>query len=146
MSPRSTLPLQNSLAQSRANHFDAEQRRFVVQINHRIYFNDFKRNHRLAVRDHLHCEVSFAVGDAAANGSADAGRVARVHEVHIEADGDSVGVVTCKFDCLAHHFAQAALVDVAHGEDMYAGILDEAALLRVKVAHADQHDVARLDS
>ena len=44
-----------------------------------------------------------------------------------------------------HHFAHAALVNIAHGENVHAGFFHQAALLGVELANAHQHDVARLD-
>ena len=69
----------------------------------------------------------------------------RVHEVHVQAYGDAVGVVGGVFQGVGHDFAHAALVNVAHGEDANAGFFDQAALLGVEIANAHQHDILRLD-
>src|SRR5260370_11658188 len=88
--------------------------------------------------------MGFAVGDAAAYGSADAGSVSGIDEVHIEADGDAGGVIHGVLESVGHDFAHAAFVNVAHGEDVDAGFLDDFAFLSVKIAGADNNDVGGL--
>src|SRR6266581_3744058 len=88
--------------------------------------------------------MGFAVGDAAANGGADAGSVGGIDEIHIEADGDACGVVHGVLQGFGHDVAQATLVNVAHGEDVDAGFLDDFAFLRVEIPGTDNDDVARL--
>src|SRR5260370_23152028 len=88
--------------------------------------------------------MGFAVGDAAADGSADAGSVGGIDEVHIEADGDAGGVVHGVLESVGHDFAHAALVNVAHGEDVDAGFFDDFTFLGVEIAGADDDDVAGL--
>src|SRR5882762_4937164 len=77
--------------------------------------------------------MGFAVGDAAAHGSADAGSIGGIDEVHIEADGDAGGVVHGVLEGVGHDFAHAALVNVAHGEDVDAGFRDDFAFLGVEI-------------
>ena len=90
--------------------------------------------------------MRFAIGDATAHGRAYAGRVGGIDEIQIQADDGARGVVVGgDANGVAHHFAHAAFVDVAHGEGVHAGILDQAPLLRIKLTHADEHHVARLD-
>ena len=48
------------------------------------------------------------------------------------------------FKRVGHHFAHPALVNVAHGEDMDARLLDDFSFLRVEIPRTDNHDVARL--
>src|SRR5260370_16417629 len=85
--------------------------------------------------------MGFAVGDAAAYWSADTRGVGRIDEVHIEADGDACGVIHGVLESVGHDFAHAALVNVAHGEDVDAGFLDDFAFLRVEVARANDDDI-----
>ena len=101
-----------------------------------------RRDHGFAVGDHFHGEVSFAIGYAAADGCADAGSVGGIDEIHVEADGDAGGVVHGVFDGVGHDFAHAALVDVAHGEDVNAGFFCDFAFVGVEIARADDDDVA----
>src|SRR5258706_12829681 len=86
--------------------------------------------------------MGLAVGDAAADGSADAGSVGGIDEVHIEADGDAGGVVHGVLERVGHDFAHAALVNVAHGEDVGGGFFDDFAFLGVGNASANDDDVA----
>ena len=98
-----------------------------------------------AVGNHFERKVRFAIGGAAAHRRADAGRVGGINEIHVEADGDACRVVACKAQGFGHHFAHAALVDVAHRKNVHAGFLDQAAFFRIEIADADQRDIARLD-
>src|SRR5260370_39349646 len=109
-----------------------------------IDLDDFAGSHGLGVGDHFHGEVGFAVGDAAADRSAHAGGVGGIDEIHIEADGDAGGVVHGVLESVGHDFAHAALVYVAHGEDVDAGFFHDFALLGVEIARTDNHDVAGL--
>src|SRR5258708_12694438 len=88
--------------------------------------------------------MGFAVGGAAAHGSADAGSIGGIDEVHIEADGDAGGVVHGVLEGVGHDFAHAALVNIAHGENVDAGFLHGFAFLGVEIAGPDADGVARL--
>ena len=46
-------------------------------------------------------------------------------------------------DCLAHHIAHAGAVDLCHGENGYARLLQDRNLGRARFAQADEHDVFR---
>src|SRR6266852_1568694 len=131
------------LAEAGEDEFDAEERGAVVFVENGINLDDFEGNHGLGVGDHFHGEMGFAIGDTAAHGSADAGGVGGIDEIHIEADRDAGGVVHGVLESLGHDVAHAALVNVAHGEDMNAGFLDDFAFLRVEITGADDDDVAR---
>ncbi len=110
-----------------------------------IDLDDLERNHGLGVGDHFHGEVGFAVGDAAADRSAHAGGVGGIDEIHIEADGDAGGVVHGVLQGFGHDVAQAALVNVAHGENTDAGFLDDFALLGVEIARADERQSREIE-
>jgi len=114
-----------------------------VFVDDGIYFDDFEGDHGFGVGDHFHGEMGFAVGDAAAHGRADAGSVAGIDEIHIQADGDAGGVVHGVFEGVGHDFAHAAFIDVAHGEDVDTGFFRDFAFLSVEVARADDDDIAR---
>src|SRR6266852_3405314 len=132
------------LAEAGEDEFDAEERGAIVFVENGIDLDDFEGNHGLGVGDHFHGEMGFAIGDTAAHGSADAGSVGGIDEVHIEADGDAGGVVHGVLEGVGHDFAHAALVDVAHGEDVDAGYLDDLSFLGVEIAGTDDDDVAGL--
>src|SRR5712692_11249228 len=134
---------QDFLAEAGEDEFDAEKRGAVVFVEDGIDLDDFEGNHGLGVGDHFHREMGFAVGNAAADGSANTGGVGRIDEVHIEADGDAGGVVYGVLEGLGHDVAHAALVNVAHGEDVDARFLDDFAFLGVEITGADDDDVAR---
>src|SRR5437868_4617398 len=113
-------------------------------VENGIDLDDFQTDHRFAVSDHFHGQVSFAVSDSAAYRSAYAGSVGGIYEIHVEADGDAGGVVHGILYGVGHHFSHAALVDVAHGEDVNAGFLRDFALVGIEIARADDDDIARL--
>src|SRR6185312_14700971 len=75
---------QDFLSQGREDEFDSEVRRAVYFVDYRIYFDHFHREHLAGVADHLHGEVGFAVGGAAANRGTDARGVCGINEVHVE--------------------------------------------------------------
>ena len=73
------------------------------------------------------------------HGRADAGRDVGIEEVDVEADVQvRVGVDRRQREL--HRVAHAHLVDVAHVEDLEAGLVDEALLARVDAADADLAD------
>src|SRR5256885_13755025 len=86
--------------------------------------------------------MGFAVGDAAADGSADTGSIGGIDEIHIEADGDAGGVVPGVLEGVRHDFAHAPLVNVAHGEDVDAGFFYDFAFLGAGIAGTNDNDVA----
>ncbi len=86
--------------------------------------------------------MRFSVGHTTADWSPDAGSVGRIYKIHIKTDGDARGIVHRIFQRVGHHFAHAALVNVAHGEDVNAGLFYDFAFLRVQIPRTDDHDVA----
>ena len=50
------------------------KRRSVHFIDHRIHFHDFHGRHEATIADRFHGQMRFAIGHAAADGRADAGR------------------------------------------------------------------------
>ena len=86
---------------------------------------------------------AFAIGGAAPDGRADAGRVFGIDPVQIERDVIADGAASGQAQRLFHHRAHATLVDVAHGEDVHAGAANVLALVFVHVADADQHTIFR---
>src|SRR5229473_1580391 len=103
------------LAEAGEDEFNAEERGAVVLVEDGIDLHDFEGNHGLSVRDHFHGEMGFAVGDAAAHGSAAAGSVGGIDKTNIGADGDPGGVVQGLLRGVEHASAHAALVNAAHG-------------------------------
>src|SRR6516162_9618303 len=134
----------NLLAQGGEDQLDAEQGGAVVFVEDGIDLHHFHRNHGFGVGNHFHGEVSFAVGGTAAHGRANAGSVGGIHEIHVQTDGDASGVVHSIFEGFRHDIAHAALVNVAHGENVYPGFLDDFAFLGIEVARADNDDVSWL--
>src|SRR5712692_36598 len=139
---KTAIRLQDFLAESGEDELDAEESGAIVFVENRIDLDDFEGNHGLGVGNHFHGEVGFAIGDAAAHRRAHSGRVGGIDEVHVQADGDAGGVVHGVLEGLGHDVPHAALVDVAHSEDMDAGFFDDFAFLRVEIAGADDDDVA----
>src|SRR5260370_42269330 len=82
---------QDFLAESGEDELDAEESGAVVFVEDGIDLDDFEGNHGLGVGDHFHGEMGFAIGAAAAHGSADAGGVGGLGATHIEGDGGAGG-------------------------------------------------------
>src|SRR5689334_14721842 len=73
---RAELPhsnLEDFLAEAGENEFDAEESGAVVLVENGVDLDDFEGNHGFGVGNHFHGEMGFAIGDAAAHGSAHAG-------------------------------------------------------------------------
>src|SRR5580658_2101776 len=138
-----TRASQDFLPQAGEHQFHTERRSSVMQINHRIHFHHFKRNHLLAIRNHFQRQMCFAIRHAAAHRCAHARRITRIHEIHVQAHDDSRRIVTRKSQRFRHHFAHPALVNIAHGENMHAGIFHQAPLFGVQIANSHQHHVPR---
>ena len=85
--------------------------------------------------------MRFAVGDAAADGGADAGGVLRIDKIHVEREMEAGGAVGGELDRLVHDGAHAVLVDLAHGEGVDAVFEDVGLFGLVDVAEADDDDV-----
>ena len=88
--------------------------------------------------------MSFAVGGPPAHGRANAGSIRGIDEIHVQADSDARGVVHSVFEGFRHDIAHAALVNVAHGENVDPGFLDDLPFLSIEVARADNDDVSWL--
>src|SRR5580658_5414527 len=134
---------QDFLPQAGEYQFNAQQRRSVVQINHGIYFHHLERNHLLAIRDHFQRQMRFAISHAAAHRRSHSRRITRIHEIHIQAHDDSRCVISRKSQRFSHHFAHATLVNIAHRENMHAGIFHQPPLLGIQIADSHQHHVPR---
>ncbi len=78
------------------------------------------------------------------DGRSDAGRFARIDGVHVEREVKAIRLLRCQQNGFGHDGAQAALVDLAHGADADAGLLDVAALQFVHRADGHHHHVARV--
>src|SRR5712692_3267029 len=139
-----TLRLQDFLAEAGEDELDAEERGAVVFVEDGVDLDDFEGNHGLGVGNHFHGEMGFAVGDAAPDGSAHAGSIGGIDEIHIQADGNACRIVHGVLEGVGHDFAHAALINIAHGEDVDAGFLDDFAFLGVEVARTHNDDVAGL--
>ena len=109
-----------------------------------IDLHHFHRNHGFRVGNHFHGEMRLAIGGAAADRRAHPGGIGGINEVHVQADGNAGRVVHGLFQGLRQHVAQAALIDIAHSEDVNAGFLYDFAFLGIQVARANDHDVAGL--
>src|SRR6266849_5926602 len=96
------------------------------------------------VGDDFHGEMGFAIGGAAPDRSANAGRVFRIDPIHIERDVIAGGAAAGHAESFFHHGAHAAFVDVAHGEDFDAGFADVFFFKVIDVADADEHAIFRL--
>src|SRR5882672_3925888 len=88
--------------------------------------------------------MRFAVGHTTADGSPDAGSVGGVDEIHIEAHCDARRIVHRIFQRVGHYFTHPALINIAHGEDVNAGLFYDFAFLRVQIPRTDDDDVTWL--
>src|SRR5258707_417341 len=106
-------------------------------VDDRIHFHNFKARHAPMVGDDFHREMRFAIGGAAPDRSADAGRVFRIDPIHVERDVIAGGAASGHAESFLHDGAHAAFVDVAHGEDLDTGFTDIFFFKAVYVADAD---------
>src|SRR5439155_3600982 len=97
------------------------------------------------VGDDFHGQVRFAIGGAAAHGSADAGSILRIDPVHVEGDVIAGGATSGHTQSFFDDGAHATLVDVTHGKDFDSGFADILFFDRINVANADQHAVFWID-
>ncbi len=81
--------------------------------------------------------MGLAVGEAAANRGADAGREHRVDGVEVEADVQE-RCVRQELERLGEHALDTVPVDLAHREDAHVEVPDQVALARVERADADE--------
>src|SRR5712692_4474693 len=88
--------------------------------------------------------MRLAVREAAADRRADAGRVLRVNDVHVEADVNEVRAGRMR-ERLAHAGLDAHAVDLAHREHLRIEPLQELTLTLIERANADEREPARLD-
>ena len=137
------LAIQNLFPERGQDQFHAELCRLVVDVEDRIDFGDFERHHLLRVRDHLHREVRLTIIGAAAYRSRHSRRFIWVEEVRVKGHGKSVGVFGDDGERFVHDGADAAAVDLLHGEDANAGFLDEFPFLRIDFTNSDHDSVFR---
>src|ERR1035437_5679711 len=88
--------------------------------------------------------MRFAIGGAAPDRSADAGRVFGIDPIHVERDVIAGGAASGHAERFLHDRAHTAFVDVAHGEDFHSGLADVFFFKVVDVADADEHAIFRL--
>src|ERR1035437_387247 len=88
--------------------------------------------------------MRFAIGGAAPDRSADAGRVFGIDPIHVERDVIAGGAASGHAERFLHDRAHAAFVDVAHGEDFDSGLADVFFFKVVDIADADEHAIFRL--
>src|SRR5689334_3677238 len=74
--------LEDFLAEAGEDEFDAEESSAVVLVEDGVDFDDFEGNHGLGVGNHFHGKVRFAIGNAAAHGSAHAGGIGGIDKIH----------------------------------------------------------------
>jgi hypothetical protein len=89
--------------------------------------------------------MGLAVRRAAAHRGADSGGVHRIAEIHVEREMEPGGAGGRDADGLIHHGAQAALVDIAHGEGADAAVAHLRFLGCVHIAQPDDDGMARID-
>src|SRR6266700_4345990 len=142
-SPPMQAILQNLFSQCRQSQLHRKVRRSIVFIDDRIDFNDFKAGHAAVVRDDLHGQVGFAITGAAPYWSAYAGSIFRIDPVHVERDMIPRRAASNDAQCFFDDGAHAALVDIAHGVDLNADLVDVFFFARVDVANPDHDCVLR---
>src|SRR5262249_35196651 len=74
-----------------------------------------------------------------ANGSTDAGSIFGVDPIHVERNVVAGGAASGDAQSFFGHRAHAALIDIAHGVDLNAGLLNVFLLAGIDVAHTYQH-------
>src|SRR5512146_649389 len=112
-------------------------------VDHGIHFHHLEAEHAAVIGDDLHGEMRFAVSGAAPHGGAHAGRIFRIHPIHIERDVITGGTAAGNAQGLFHDGPHAALVNIAHGVHLDARAADVFLLDQVYVAHPDHDAVVR---
>src|ERR1700728_189814 len=107
-------------------------------VDNRIHFDDFEAQHAAVVGNDFHGQMSFAIGRAAADGSAHARSVFGIDPVHIERDVITGGTAAGNAESFLHYGPHTAFIDVAHGEDANAGTAHVFFFDGVDVAHSDE--------
>src|SRR5450755_666920 len=97
------------------------------------------------VGDDFHGEMSFAIGGAAPDRSADAGSVFGIDPVHIERDVIAGGAATGHAQRLLHDGAHSAFVDIAHRENLDPGSADVFFFEIVDIADTNEHAILRVN-
>src|ERR1700722_2801062 len=133
------------LAESRQRQFHGQVGSSVVLVDYRIDFDDFETEHAAMVGDNFHCQVSLAIGGAAADRGAYPGGVFGIDPIHVEGNVVAGGAASGDAESFFHDGAHAALIDIAHGEDMNAGAAHIFFFDGVDVAHSHQDAVFRTD-
>src|SRR2546423_15668313 len=105
-------------------------------VDDRIDFNNLEAGHASVVGDDFHGQVGFTITGAAAHRSSHAGSVFRIDPIHVERNVISGGVASGNAQRFFNHSAHAALINIAHGVDLNAGLLDIFLLPRIHIANA----------
>ncbi len=131
---RSYCPsLDDGCAESAGNEFDGRRCGRVLAIEDRVHLDDLEGACETGLRDELHGEVGFAVGEPSANGRADARRDLGVQHVHVEGDMDEP-TTRDPVERLAYRAFYADAVDLAHREDPHSGVAQEPCVRRRREA------------
>ncbi len=93
------------------------------------------------VGDDFHRQMRFAIRRPSPHRSAHPGRIFGIDPVHVERHVIAHGAASRHAERLFHHRAHAALVNVAHGEYLDAGLTNILFFNIVDIANADQHAV-----
>src|SRR5580704_4461874 len=109
--------LQNLFPKCRQRQFHGQFGGAVVLVDHGIHFDNLEADHAAVIGDDLHGEMGFAIGRAAADRSAYAGRVLGINPIHVERNVIAGGAAPGHSQSFFHDGAHAAFVNVAHGKD-----------------------------
>src|ERR687893_1019445 len=112
----------------------------VLDVQDGVDFDHVERRNYPGLVDQLHQQVCLPIRESSAHGCADAGGDFGVDGIEVEREVHPVDVREA-FNGASHDARRAVGVDVLHGVDPHAGLPQQALLLHIHGAQADDHDV-----
>src|ERR1041385_3809149 len=135
------LGLEDLLPKCREGELYRQVRCAVVFVNDRVDFDDFKAQQLTIISNDFHGEMGFAVGGPAAYWGPYSGSVFGIDPIHVEGHVISGCAVPGNANRGFHDVTHAALVDVAHSENVYARTADVFPFDGVDITHPHQYAV-----
>src|SRR3981081_106462 len=107
-------PILDRLAKQAPDQFYRGARGTAPLVEKRIKLNNIDRPNQSGIMQHLHHQMRLAIGGAAGNGGADAGRQAGIEKIDVETDVQHAVAGFHLVDDPADQHPNPELVDLAH--------------------------------
>src|SRR5882672_12717497 len=108
-------------------------------VDDRIDFNDFKAGHASVVGDDLHSQVGFTITGATTDRRSHTRSVFWIDPIHVQRDVITGGAASHHAQRLFDDSPHAALVDVAHGVNLDADLVDVFFFAGINITNADHN-------